>query len=86
MKAHVYVLPKKTVLDPQGQAIHGALAKMQYKGVEAVRQGKYFVLNLDSSLAPEVAEAEVQRIASEVLANPVIEEFTFTLEPGGAAN
>ena len=81
MKAHVYVLPKKTVLDPQGQAIHNALTKMQYGGVEAVRQGKYFVLTLDSAMPQQAVEAEVQRIATEVLANPVIEEFTWSLEP-----
>jgi len=42
MKAYVYVTLKKTVLDPQGKTIHGALNKMGYKGVGDVRQGKYF--------------------------------------------
>ena len=46
MKAHVYVTLKNTVLDPQGQTIHGALKRMQYTGVEDVRQGKYFQLTL----------------------------------------
>ena len=46
MKAHVYVTLKRTVLDPQGQTIHGALKRMQYTGVEDVRQGKYFQLTL----------------------------------------
>ena len=82
MKAHVYVTPKQTVLDPQGQAIHNALRKMQYRGVEDVRQGKYFVLRLDSSLDRAAAQAEVERIAREVLTNPVIEEFRFHLEDG----
>jgi hypothetical protein len=40
MKAHVYVTLKRTVLDPQGQTIHGALKRMQYMGIEEVRQGK----------------------------------------------
>ena len=80
MKAYVYVTLKRTVLDPQGQTIHGALKKMQYKGVEDVRQGKYFVLNLDGTLAGDAAKTEVERIAREVLTNPVIEEFTFKLE------
>ncbi len=79
MKAHVYVMSKSTVLDPQGQAIQIALKKMQYAGVHDVRQGKYFVLTLDDALAPEAAHAEVQRIASEVLTNPVMEEFTFSI-------
>jgi len=80
MKAYVYVTLKRTVLDPQGQTIQGALKKMRYRGVEDVRQGKYFVLTLDDTLDAEAAHAEVERIAREVLANPVIEEFTFRLE------
>lgn len=80
MKAHVYVTLKRTVLDPQGQTIHGALKRMQYGGVEDVRQGKYFVLTLDNSLAADAANTEVERIAREVLTNPVIEEFTYRLE------
>jgi phosphoribosylformylglycinamidine synthase PurS subunit len=79
MKAHVYVTLKRTVLDPQGQTIQGALKRMQYRGVEDVRQGKYFQLTLDGLKAPE-AQAEVERIAREVLTNPVIEEFTYRLE------
>ena len=47
MTAYVYVSLKKSVLDPQGKTIHGALKKMGYKGLEAVRQGKYFELTLD---------------------------------------
>jgi phosphoribosylformylglycinamidine synthase len=80
MKAHVYVTLKQTVLDPQGQAIHGALRKMQYEGVEDVRQGKYFVIRLADSLDAAAANAEVERIAREVLTNPVIEQFRFHLE------
>jgi phosphoribosylformylglycinamidine synthase subunit PurS len=80
MKAYVYVSLKKSVLDPQGKTIHGALKKMGYKGLEAVRQGKYFELTLDGELNRTDAEAEIQRIAREVLTNPVIEDFHFSLE------
>lgn len=80
MKAHVYVTLKKTVLDPQGQAIHNALRKMRYAGVVDVRQGKCFELTLDDGLPEAAARAEVERIAREVLTNPVIEEFSFHLE------
>jgi phosphoribosylformylglycinamidine synthase PurS subunit len=79
MKAHVYVTLKRTVLDPQGQTIHGALKRMQYTGVEEVRQGKYFQLTLRAMDAGD-ARTEVERIAREVLTNPVIEEFTYRLE------
>ena len=80
MKAYVYVSLKKSVLDPQGKTIFGALKKMGYKGLEEVRQGKYFEISLDGGLSRAEAEVEVGRIASEVLTNPVIEEFRVILE------
>jgi phosphoribosylformylglycinamidine synthase subunit PurS len=80
MKAYVYVSLKKSVLDPQGKTIHGALNKMGFKGLEGVRQGKFFELTLDGGLSKSDAQAEVERMAREVLTNPVIEEFRFTLE------
>ena len=82
MKAHVYVTLKRTVLDPQGQTIQNALKKMQYRAVNDVRQGKYFVLELDNSLDAAAAKEEVERVARDVLTNPVIEEFTYKLEEG----
>jgi phosphoribosylformylglycinamidine synthase subunit PurS len=83
MKAHVYVTLKRSVLDAQGQTVAGALRRMQYNGVADVRQGKYFQLTLDDALAqnPAQAQLEVERIAREVLTNPVIEEFSLRLEP-----
>jgi phosphoribosylformylglycinamidine synthase PurS subunit len=79
MKAYVYVSLKKSVLDPQGKTIHGALKKMGYKGLDEVRQGKYFELTLGDGLSREEAQAEVDRIAREVLTNPVIEEYRCSL-------
>jgi len=79
MKAYVTVMLKTTVLDPQGKPIHVALKKMGYKVVDAVRQGKFFELNLDG-LDKTAAKSEVERIAKEVLTNPVIEEFSYRLE------
>jgi phosphoribosylformylglycinamidine synthase subunit PurS len=80
MKAYVTVMLKSTVLDPQGKTIQGALKKMGYSGVGGVRQGKFFELVLDSGLNSEGARTEVERIAKEVLTNPVIEEFSYRLE------
>ena len=80
MKAHVYVTLKRTVLDPQGQTITGALRKLGFAGVEDTRQGKYFVLTLADSLNEPDAKKLVERIAAEVLTNPVIEEFSYKLE------
>jgi phosphoribosylformylglycinamidine synthase PurS subunit len=78
MKAHVWVMPKPTVLDPQGQTIHRALTGLGYAKIEDVRQGKFFVLSLDG-LSREEATSQVERIARDVLANPVIEEFRFEI-------
>jgi phosphoribosylformylglycinamidine synthase PurS subunit len=80
MKAHVYVTLKRTVLDAQGKTVADALRRMEYKGVADVRQGKYFLLTLEDGLPEEAHEREIERIAREVLTNPVIEEFTFRIE------
>ena len=80
MKAYVYVSLKKSVLDPQGKTIHGALSKIGYKSLQEVRQGKYFEITLDGGVSKDQAQTEVDKIAREVLANPVIEEYRFSLE------
>jgi phosphoribosylformylglycinamidine synthase subunit PurS len=79
MKAYVYVSLKKSVLDPQGKTIQNALKKMGYQGIGEVRQGKYFEILLDG-LERGQAQAQVERMAREVLTNPVIEELQFRLE------
>jgi phosphoribosylformylglycinamidine synthase subunit PurS len=78
MKAHVWVMLKTTVLDPQGAAIQHALTSLGHSAVRDVRQGKFFVLDLQG-LDRTAAQAEVERIARDVLANPVIEEFRFEI-------
>ncbi|HKR85526.1 MAG TPA: phosphoribosylformylglycinamidine synthase subunit PurS [Terriglobales bacterium] len=80
MKAFVYVSLKRSVLDPQGKTIQGALNKMGYKGLQDVRQGKYFEITIDGGLSRTDAEAEIGKIAREVLTNPVIEEFRYSIE------
>ena len=69
---------KSTVLDPQGTAIQHALASLGHSAVRDVRQGKFFVLSLDSQNRA-AAQTEVEHIAREVLTNPVIEEFRFEI-------
>jgi len=71
-------MPKRTVLDPQGQTIQHALSGLGFSAVKDVRQGKFFVLNLDG-LTREDAQAQTERISKEVLTNPVIEEFRFEI-------
>lgn len=75
MKARVFVSPKATVLDPQGQAIRSALHGLGYSAVADVRQGKFFDVALSDGIAPEQARKDVETIAHEVLANPVIEDY-----------
>ncbi len=78
MKAIVNVFLKEGVLDPQGKAIHHALDAMNFQGVEDVRMGKQIVLQL-STTNREEAQKEVEKMAEEILANTVIEDYTIEL-------
>jgi len=71
----VEVMPKPEILDPQGQAVSGALARMGFTGLTAVRQGKLFEVQVDGEVTEEV-RAAVTEAARTLLANPVIESFT----------
>ncbi|KQS00399.1 phosphoribosylformylglycinamidine synthase [Williamsia sp. Leaf354] len=68
----VDVMPKTEILDPQGQAIVGALGRLGFSGISDVRQGKRFELEVDGT----VDDVALDRIAAELLANTVIENFT----------
>jgi len=69
---------KSTVLDPQGAAIQQALTSLGHAAVQDVRQGKFFVLQLQG-LDRAAAQSEVEQIARQVLTNPVIEQFRFEI-------
>ncbi|HXA12824.1 MAG TPA: phosphoribosylformylglycinamidine synthase subunit PurS [Mycobacterium sp.] len=73
----VNVMPKAEILDPQGQAIVGALSRLGHAGISDVRQGKRFELEIDDS----VDDATLAAIAESLLANTVIEDFTVSREP-----
>jgi phosphoribosylformylglycinamidine synthase PurS subunit len=75
MKARVYVSFKTTVLDPQGQTIRSALNGLGHKSVAGVRQGKFFDIEIAPGAARLDAEREMNQIAQDVLANPVIEDY-----------
>lgn len=75
MKARVFVTPKSTVLDPQGQAVRSALHGLGFAAIAEVRQGKFFEIELAGGVTREQAQRDVDTIAHEVLANPVIEEY-----------
>jgi phosphoribosylformylglycinamidine synthase len=71
----VFVSLKSTVLDPQGQTVCSALHGLGYPGIAAVRQGKFFDIDIADGVAREQARKDIETIAHEVLANPVIEEY-----------
>jgi phosphoribosylformylglycinamidine synthase len=75
MKARVFVTLKSTVLDPQGQTIRSALHGLGYPAIADVRQGKFFDIAIAGGVSHEQARKDVETIAHEVLANPVIEEY-----------
>jgi phosphoribosylformylglycinamidine synthase len=75
----VDVMPKREILDPQGKAVLGALARLGFDGVAEVREGKRFEIEVDGE-TDEAQLAEVRRMAETLLANPVIEDFTVTGE------
>ena len=74
MKARVFVTLKPSVFDPQGHTITEALHQMGYGGVQDVRQGKYFELNLPGTSADQ-ARTLAADVARKLLANPVIESY-----------
>lgn len=75
MKAKVYVTLKSSVLDPQGKAIHHSVELMGFENIADVRQGKFFEIALDENLSEAEARSAVEKIAKDVLANPVIEDY-----------
>lgn len=80
MKAKVYVTLKRGVLDPQGKAIQHSVELLGFEGIADVRQGKYFEIALDNSLAEDEARASATRMAAEVLSNPIIEDYRVEIE------
>jgi phosphoribosylformylglycinamidine synthase len=79
MKARVHISLKAGVLDPQGKAIGNALAALGFTGVGEVRQGKLIEIELDGS-DKAAAQAKVEKMCQELLANPVIENYAIELE------
>jgi len=80
MRARIHVKLKPGVLDPQGKAIGNALKGLGYAGIGEVRQGKLIELDLAES-DPVRARDQIQAMCEELLANPVIEDYTIELGP-----
>jgi len=80
MKAKVYVTLKPSVLDPQGKAIHHSVELLGFEHIGDVRQGKYFEIALDPGISEDEARETAERIAKDVLANPVIEDYSVVID------
>jgi phosphoribosylformylglycinamidine synthase len=78
-KAKVTVSLKKTVLDPQGMTVEKAVRSMGFKTVSDVRVGKSVELLIDAKDAAK-AKADLEDICKKLLANPIIEQYSFTVE------
>jgi phosphoribosylformylglycinamidine synthase subunit PurS len=82
--AKATIMPKPGVNDPQGEAIRGGLASLQFDDVREVRAGKQIVISLEAGSRDE-AIAAVERMCEHLLANPVIEVYSVTAETAHAA-
>ena len=82
MKARVTVMPKKSVLDPQGVAVREAVAHHGFPQVKSVRIGKFMEIELSDAEASDAAgvEARLHEICRDLLSNPVIEDYELQIE------
>lgn len=80
MKAKVYVTLRPSVLDPQGKAIHHSTELLGYRNLADIRQGKYFEVTFADGVAEDEARQSAEKIAKDVLANPVIEDYRVEIE------
>ncbi|AKG05204.1 MULTISPECIES: phosphoribosylformylglycinamidine synthase subunit PurS [Salimicrobium] len=76
-KVNIYITLKEAVLDPQGKVISQSLKDLEYDGVRDVRTGKYLQVELADR---ENAEKKIEDMCNRLLANPVIEDYTYTIE------
>jgi phosphoribosylformylglycinamidine synthase PurS subunit len=78
MKVRILVSLKDSVLDPQGQTVKNALLTLGYNSIQDVRQGKVFEIEL-KGMSPKEAEKVIPEISDKVLANPIIEKFSWQI-------
>jgi len=81
VRVRIFVTPRQGILDPQGRAVETALGNLGFSGVSDLHVGRYIILTLE---APSKAAAEetVRQMCEQLLANPVIEDYRFEVEPG----
>jgi phosphoribosylformylglycinamidine synthase PurS subunit len=79
MKAKIIVMPKRTVLDPQGKTVKHALELMNFAGIKDVRIGKFMEIELEGGDKAEL-QKKIDEACQKLLSNPVIEEYSFEIE------
>ncbi|MFH1283267.1 MAG: phosphoribosylformylglycinamidine synthase subunit PurS [bacterium] len=79
LKAEIYITPKKTVSDPQGLTIKHALESLGFKNNEQVRIGKFVTVELNLKDVKK-AQKQVDEMCKKLLANPVIEDYSFVIK------
>jgi phosphoribosylformylglycinamidine synthase len=79
MKAKIIIMPKRTVLDPQGKTVKNALETLSFKGIKEVRIGKFMEIELESGNKAELQE-KIEKACRDLLSNPVIEEYSFEIQ------
>jgi phosphoribosylformylglycinamidine synthase subunit PurS len=83
MNVRVYVTPKQGILDPQGAAVERSLPNLGFEGVSGVRVGKIIDLAISApGLTAEAARAQIDDMCRRLLANPIIEDYTFEIAEG----
>jgi phosphoribosylformylglycinamidine synthase subunit PurS len=80
VQVKVFVTPRKGILDPQGRAVEHSLQSLGFKGVSDVKIGKYIVLDVAANSAADARE-QARKMCERLLANPLIEDFTFEVAP-----
>jgi phosphoribosylformylglycinamidine synthase len=79
LQVKVFVTPRKGILDPQGRAVESSLKSLGFRNVANVKIGKYIVLDVDAG-SPADAREQVKRMCEQLLANPLIEDFSFEVD------
>ena len=78
-RAHIRVTLRPSILDPQGKAVEHAILSLGLDSIRDVRMGKYIELTVEAG-SQEEADRQTQEVCRRLLANPVMEDFAFTLE------
>jgi len=78
-KAEIDVMPKKEILDPQGKAVTGSMKNLGLAEIQNVRIGKHITLEIEAD-TEEIAHSKVEQACKNLLANLIMESYTFKVE------